>query len=165
MNQAQNWTTAKCHFGDVRLTQRAVFIAEKLAGKYGKPLSSIFSRASDLKRAYEFFGNKKTNFSSVIEPYHQQTANYVSELSIVLAVGDTSYLDYKQIEEKRAEYGPIGNGGNGLILHSARGRQCRQWTTNGIIMGKTVASRASRSKKINKATKEEKTSRSTETSP
>jgi hypothetical protein len=42
MNQAQNWTTAKCHFGDVRLTQRAVFIAEKLAGKYGKPLSSTY---------------------------------------------------------------------------------------------------------------------------
>ena len=53
------------------------------------------------------------------EPYHLQTADHIKELPIVLAVGDTSYLDYKKIVEKREEYGPIGNGGNGLILHSA----------------------------------------------
>jgi len=156
MNQAQNWTTAKCHFGDVRLTQRAVFIAEKLAGKYGKPLSSIFSRASDLKRAYEFFGNKKTNFSSVIEPYHQQTANYVSELSIVLAVGDTSYLDYKQIEEKRAEYGPIGNGGNGLILHSALAVNAENGQPMGLLWEKLWHREHQEAKRLTKQQKKKK---------
>ena len=45
----------------MRLTHRAVFIAEKLAGKYGKPLSAIFSRASDLKRAYQFNAYQKTS--------------------------------------------------------------------------------------------------------
>lgn len=119
MNQGQNLTTAKCHFGDRRLTQRAVLIEEKLAVKYGKPLSSVFSGASELKRAYEFFANKKTCFNKVTSPYHQKTASCLSELPIVLAVGDTTYLDYKEIREKREEYGPIGNGGNGLILHSA----------------------------------------------
>ncbi len=78
----------------------------------------IFERASDLKRAYEFFANPKTSLNSVCQPYHLQTAEQIKELSIVLAVGDTTYLDYKKILEKRAEYGPIGNGGNGLILHS-----------------------------------------------
>jgi len=38
-------------------------------------------------------------------------------LPVVLAVGDTTYLD-KQIIAKRDGYGPIGNGGNGLILHT-----------------------------------------------
>ncbi|MGK7872369.1 MAG: transposase DNA-binding-containing protein [Xenococcaceae cyanobacterium] len=63
MNQGQNLTTAKCYFGDQRLTQRAVLIEEKLSVKYGKPLSSVFSVASELKRAYEFFANKKTSFN------------------------------------------------------------------------------------------------------
>ena len=54
----------------------------------------------------------------MIEPYHLQTAALIKELPIVLAVGDTTYLDYKKILEKREKYGPIGNGGNGLILHS-----------------------------------------------
>ena len=34
-------------------------------------------------------------------------------------MGDTTYLDYKNIIAKREGYGPIGNGGNGLILHTA----------------------------------------------
>ena len=95
-----------------------MFIESRLSLKYGKPLSEIFERASDLKRAYEFFANPKTSLSSVCQPYHLQTAAQIKELPIVLAVGDTTYLDYKKILEKREEYGPIGNGGNGLILHS-----------------------------------------------
>ncbi len=118
MNQTKNLITEKCDFGDQRLTKRAMFIESRLSLKYGKPLSAIFERASDLKRAYEFFANPKTSLNSVCQPYHLQTAEQIKELSIVLAVGDTTYLDYKKILEKRAEYGPIGNGGNGLILHS-----------------------------------------------
>ena len=38
---------------------------------------------------------------------------------MVLCVGDTTFLDYGKIAVKREGYGPIGNGGNGLILHSA----------------------------------------------
>ncbi len=119
MNQTKNSITEKCDFGDQRLTKRAMFIESRLSLKYGKPLSAIFERASDLKRAYEFFANAKTSLTSVCEPYHFQTAALIKELPIVLAVGDTSYLDSKKIVEKREEYGPIGNGGNGLILHSA----------------------------------------------
>jgi Transposase DNA-binding len=118
MNQTKNLITEKCDFGDQRLTKRAMFIESRLSLKYGKPLSEIFDRASDLKRAYEFFANPKTSVSSVCQPYHLQTANQIKEIPIVLAVGDTTYLDYKKILEKRDEYGPIGNGGNGLILHS-----------------------------------------------
>jgi hypothetical protein len=119
MNQTKNSIVNSCQFGDQRLTNRAVFMEEKIRLNYGSPLSSIFETASDLKRAYEFFANQKTSFEKVIEPYHIQTGKDISSLPIVLAVGDTTYLDYKQIIEKREEYGPIGNGGNGLILHSA----------------------------------------------
>lgn len=47
------------------------------------------------------------------------TAQRVSEQPVVLSVGDTTYLDYGQIQVKRDGYGPQGNGGNGLLLHSA----------------------------------------------
>lgn len=46
------------------------------------------------------------------------TAESISERNIVLCVGDTTYLDYGSIIAKRADYGPQGNGGNGLLLHS-----------------------------------------------
>jgi len=43
----------------------------------------------------------------------------VREQEVVLCVGDTTFLDYGKIIAKREGYGPTGNGGNGLILHSA----------------------------------------------
>ena len=46
------------------------------------------------------------------------TAATVSHQPVVLCVGDTTYMDYGTIEAKREGYGPQGNGGNGLLLHS-----------------------------------------------
>ncbi len=87
--------------------------------KYGQPLSTIFEGASDLKRAYEFFANPKTTFFKLTQPQHQQEAREIAALPVVLSVGDTTYLDYHKILVKQDEYGPIGSGGNGLILHSS----------------------------------------------
>jgi hypothetical protein len=47
------------------------------------------------------------------------TSEAVEGYKVVLSVGDTTYLDYGNIKVKREGYGPTGNGGNGLILHSA----------------------------------------------
>ena len=118
MTPLANFSLAECDFGDQRLTKRAILIGEALCLKYGQPLSQVFRNASDLKRTYEFLTNAKTSFNKVIQPIHRQTAETISFLPIVLAVGDTTYLDYNAILAKREEYGPIGNGGNGLILHS-----------------------------------------------
>ena len=46
------------------------------------------------------------------------TAESISNREVVLCIGDTTYLDYGSIIAKREEYGPQGNGGNGLLLHS-----------------------------------------------
>ncbi len=79
-----------------------MLIESRLSLKYGKPLSEIFESASDLKRAYEFFANPKTSLNSVCQPYHLQTAAQIKALPIVLAVGDTTYLDYQKILEKKS---------------------------------------------------------------
>lgn len=47
------------------------------------------------------------------------TAEIVAEYDVVLCVGDTTFLDYDSIVAKKEGYGPIGKGGNGLLLHSA----------------------------------------------
>lgn len=87
---------AECNFGDKRLTQRAASIGEVLSVKYGQPLSKIFKTASDLKRSYEFFSNPKTNFEKLTQPYFKQTAQEINGIPVVLAVGDTTFLDYKK---------------------------------------------------------------------
>ena len=62
------------------------------------------------------FANPKSDFISMIEPHCNQTAKAASEHGVILSVGDTTYTDYDRIVAKREGYGPIGKGGNGLIL-------------------------------------------------
>ena len=117
-NYENEWL-GRCNFGDQRLTARALHIGDCLRLKYGQPLSQVFKNASELKRAYEFLANPRTSFKKIVESSHHQTANYVRNLPIILSIGDTTFLDYKNIKLKREDYGPIGNGGNGLILHTS----------------------------------------------
>ena len=83
----------ECNFGDKRLAQRAGFRGELLSLKSGQSRSKIFKTASDLKRGYELFSNPKTSFDSLTQPYFKQTAQEINGAPVVLAVGDTTFLD------------------------------------------------------------------------
>lgn len=94
-------------------------MSASLTLKYGQPLSTVFDKASDLKRAYEFLANPKTSFNQLSRPQHEQTVKEIATLPIILGIGDTTFLDYDKVRMKRDDYGPIGSGGNGLILHTS----------------------------------------------
>ena len=60
----------------------------------------------------------------------------VEEYKEVLSIGDTTFLDYRGIKVKNDGYGPTGNGGNGLILHSALAVEPQQGQTIGLLWQK-----------------------------
>ena len=64
------------------------------------------------------------------------TTAAAEECKLILSVGDTSFLDYRGIKLKREGYGPTGNGGNGLILHSALAIEPQQGQTLGLLWQK-----------------------------
>jgi hypothetical protein len=64
------------------------------------------------------------------------TTAAVEEYDVVLSIGDTTFLDYRSIKVKREGYGPTGNGGNGLILHSALAIEPEQGQTLGLLWQK-----------------------------
>ncbi|WP_041740456.1 IS4 family transposase [Calothrix sp. PCC 6303] len=64
------------------------------------------------------------------------TADIVAEYDVVLCVGDTTFLDYDSIVLKREGYGPIGKGGNGLILHSALAIEPKNGQSIGLLWQK-----------------------------
>ena len=64
------------------------------------------------------------------------TTAAAEEYKMVLSVGDTTFLDYRSIKVKREGYGPTGNGGNGLILHSALAIEPEQGPTLGLLWQK-----------------------------
>jgi hypothetical protein len=127
---------ADCQLGDKRLNQRALEIGKALVVGFGQALSMIFKQENALKRTYEFLANSKAQFNLLTQPHRQQTAIEAVNLPVVLAVGDTTYLDYKNIIAKREGYGPIGNGGNGLILHSTLAVEPGQGQSLGLLWQK-----------------------------
>ena len=64
------------------------------------------------------------------------TTAAAEEYKLVLSVGDTTFFDYRSIKVKREGYGPTGNGGNGLILHSALAIEPEQGQTLGLLWQK-----------------------------
>jgi hypothetical protein len=64
------------------------------------------------------------------------TNEAAEEYKVVLSVGDTTFLDYGTIKAKKEGYGPTGNGGNGLILHSALAIEPQQGQTLGLLWQK-----------------------------
>jgi hypothetical protein len=63
-------------------------------------------------------------------------AESVAEYDVVLCVGDTTFLDYGSIVAKKEGYGPIGKGGNGLILHSALAIEPEKGQSIGLLWQK-----------------------------
>jgi len=59
-----------------------------------------FSVVEQHSREPMSFANPKVEFSSVIEPHCQMTAENVAEHKVVLCVG-TTFLDYGSIEAKK----------------------------------------------------------------
>ena len=64
------------------------------------------------------------------------TAENVAERDTVLCVGDTTFLNYGSIAAKTEGYGPIGKGGNGLILHSALAIEPQNGQSLGLLWQK-----------------------------
>ena len=64
------------------------------------------------------------------------TTAAVEEYKVILSVGDTTFLDYRGIKVKKEGYGPIGSGGNGLILHSALAIEPEKGQTLGLLWQK-----------------------------
>jgi len=78
----------------------------------------------------------KTSFAKIITPHCRVTARIVAEQEIALSVGDTTFLDYEGIKQKRQGYGPQGRGGNGLLLHSALAVDPEQGQPLGLLWQK-----------------------------
>jgi hypothetical protein len=103
--------------GDARLNRRAV---EILGRFWEKPLASIpqaFQDWAGAKATYRFMDNDKVDLDSLLEPHRRRTAERAREYEVVLAVGDTTMLDYTSHPKTRG-LGPLSDlDHRGFVLH------------------------------------------------
>ena len=103
--------------GDVRLAKRLVKV---LAASISAPNESIPRRCGEwfsVKGAYRFFSNEKVEPSAIIDRHRQSVVRRAQGESVVLAVQDTTFLDYTHYPETQG-LGPLADMvHHGLVLH------------------------------------------------
>src|SRR6266487_5131069 len=104
--------------GDVRRTARLVELATVLARKPSASFPAASEDAAQLKAAYRFFANAAVQPEAILEPHIRATYGRLRALPRVLAVQDTTYLDWTDHPQTRG-LGPLGSANHhGLVVHS-----------------------------------------------
>jgi Domain of unknown function (DUF4338)/Transposase DNA-binding/Transposase Tn5 dimerisation domain len=122
LQPGKDW--AETEFGKVRLPDQRLRkrLLTMARDRYARPQAQIpeacQSRAKT-KAAYRFLDHPETNMELLLEPHYQATRQRIAEHKIVLAVQDTTSLNYTA-HPTTEDLGPIGtqvDGPMGLLLH------------------------------------------------
>lgn len=109
--------------GDARLESRVRRVAEELSGQPQYPINQASPDAAATKAAYRLFANAKVTSEKIFAAHQARTVERMRDEPVVLAIQDTSFLDYTNHKKTRG-LGPIGKNQSsvklqGLVLHSA----------------------------------------------
>ena len=111
---------AHAKLGDRRLDARLGKIVSSFAARPDASIPSACCNWAGAKGAYRFFGNKRVTPEKILEPHVEQAIERSREHDLVLAIGDTTYLDFSQRKEMEG-IGPLTGRkttGLGLVVHS-----------------------------------------------
>ena len=104
--------------GDERRTRRLTELAHRLAEA---PMASLPDATGDpalLKAAYRFFGNEEIDVQAMLASHVQASYERMRQEAVILAVQDTSMLDWTQ-HRATSGLGPLASERQqGLVVHS-----------------------------------------------
>ncbi|MFH0825601.1 MAG: IS4 family transposase [Pseudomonadota bacterium] len=105
---------------DRRLTARLLEIAEDFFAQPGALIPQACNGSiAKTKAAYRFFDNRQIDMQVILKPHVEASAQRIKEHEVVLAVQDTTTLNYTSHPSTQG-IGPIGTKkqkGKGLLLH------------------------------------------------
>lgn len=118
----EDWVKAEflgISLGDQRLNKRAVTIASSLSKNPKGTIPEVCKKWADIKGAYCFFSNKKVTQKKILAPHVISTLGRARLEKVVLAIQDTSSLNFNNLL-KTENLGEIGDSrARGLICHSS----------------------------------------------
>ncbi|MEO7031328.1 MAG: IS4 family transposase, partial [Herbaspirillum sp.] len=109
-----------CALADKRLQARLLTMARDFYARPGANVAQACSSRAKTKAAYRFLDHDKTTMETLLQPHYRATETRARAETIVLAVQDTTSLNYTA-HAATAGIGPIGStedGPQGLHLHS-----------------------------------------------
>lgn len=123
LNSAPNWCHeefANIDLKDARLDSRCQTLAEAMSAQPNVPINQACEDWADTKAAYRFFDNAKVSSERILSPHIQRTVERMGKHPLVLAVQDTSFLNYTH-HPKTKGAGAIGTKKqkqSGFVMHS-----------------------------------------------
>jgi len=121
--QVADWAITEfghAELGDDRRTDRLLMIATAFAQQPTAPIPQACGPGPATQGAYRFFENDDIDPEAIRDAHHQATLERVRHQSVVLALQDTSTLNYSTHPQTEG-LGPIGTRRQkiiGLLLHS-----------------------------------------------
>jgi hypothetical protein len=109
----------RVELGDKRLTQRLVSIARDFYARPQAAIPQACQTRAKTKAAYRLFDHPETHMEVLLSQHYTATVNRCKEEHTVLAVQDTTSLNYSA-HPATADLGPIGsttNGPIGFLVH------------------------------------------------
>jgi hypothetical protein len=117
--------------GDARLNRRLLTLADAFGAHPQAPINQASADWQATKAAYAFFANPHALPAQILLPHQQRTLERMAAYPLVLAIQDTSLLNYTH-HPATSGLGPIGGGQRGLVMHSTlavkNGGTCPQIT-------------------------------------
>ncbi|MBD3885959.1 IS4 family transposase, partial [Phormidium tenue FACHB-886] len=104
--------------GDKRRTQRLVQLIEDIASAPNASIPQVSRDNGAMQGIYEFWANRRIDADAILSGHQQQTLKRIAEHEVVLAIQDTSELDYSS-QKHLSGVGPISNPeAQGLKMHT-----------------------------------------------
>lgn len=108
---------ASADIGDARLNARLIVVAEAFMANPGASVPNASANWAGAKGIYRFLDNRKVNSQKIMSPHTESTKRRIGDRQLILAIQDTSTIDYSS-HEATEDIGPSGNRhGRGLLLH------------------------------------------------
>lgn len=114
------WEFERVNLGDKRLDARLKKLAEDLSAAPEAPINQASEDWAATKAAYRFFQNDKITSEQILSPHQARTIERIKQEPVVLAVQDTSYLNFSTHKQTQG-LGPIGDRRSasvGLVTHN-----------------------------------------------
>lgn len=111
--------------GDPRRTARAVEIMKRLAMSPTESLPNALVTEAELEGAYRFFNNDDVSFGDLLEPHAEAASRRAADSGLVLAVHDTTTVQFGHADPQTVGYLPTGK--PGFLLHLTLLIDTRDW--------------------------------------
>lgn len=110
---------ARSSHPDGRVRERIARMGEAWVEHLGKSIPTLFPERAERKAAYRLLSNRKVSMEHILEPHQASVAERCARESVVLAVQDTTTLNYQGLSgaEGLVGIGGRGEGGKGILAH------------------------------------------------